>query len=57
MLDLRHKAGFGTDTEPNTPWWTLEGCFHGETHLDLPQSSRRGCIINLHWALTRNAKE
>lgn len=30
-LDLRHKAGFGTDTEPDTPWWTLEGCFHGET--------------------------
>lgn len=34
VLDLKHRAEFGKDTEPDTPWWTLEGCFHGETHLD-----------------------
>lgn len=52
LLDLRSKAGLGTDTEPNTPWWRLEGCFHGETHLDLQRRSRRWWIINLRRALT-----
>lgn len=52
LLDLRSKAGLGTDTEPNTPWWRLEGCFHGETHLDLQRRSRRWWIINPRRALT-----